>query len=496
MENDTSISPIKKIIKDIRYYAPAKIIPGFLGFFAIIIYTRLLSPEEYGLYILAITTISIVTAICFEWLNKSILRYFAEYKQSQHLPEFISTIVNFLVGIVIVVLILWYFGVNLLQGYLDSKLIFLLNIGSLVILTQAGYIFVLSLRQAAQESIRYTILSIINAVAKLVIAVCLLYFFHTGSQGILWGIVISAGSIFMWDIISLYHKWKIKISYFSNKLFKDFLAYGFPLIGLSVASLILVAADRYMIEYFLTTDKVGIYSAGYILASEAIQFPMAVLLLAAYPIIVETFARKGEKETSLLLNKILASYFIFLVPIVFGIAALSKNIINLLLGKGFQASYVILPWILAGFFCFGLTQYFYKPFELKKKTKTLSFLVVCAAFFNIILNLFFIPKFGILGAAYATFISYFVYLFSAWFISRKIFMWSLPWQTIAKTILASTGMYFVLYFVISIHPVNLSFLIIDILLGVICYFFILSFLREKFVSQGLKYVSDYLRINK
>ena len=444
-------APIKKIIKDIRWYAPAKIIPGLFGFLAIIIYTRLLSPKEYGLYILAITTISIVTAICFEWLNKSVLRYFEKHKQIGQMTEFISTVVDSLMGIIIVVLILWYLGVNSLQKYLEPNLVLLLNIGGLVIFTVAGYSFILYIRQAAQESFQYAIRSIIRAFVELTIAASFIYFFHMGPKGILWAMVITAGSILLWDIFSSRRIWQIKISYFSKKLFKNLLGYGFPLVGLSVASYILVAADRYMIKYFLTTDKVGIYSASYSLASEVIQFPMAILLLAAYPIIMATFEKDGEGATSLLLNKIISLYFIFLMPVIFGITVLSKNIANILLGESFRSGYTILPWISVGVFCFGLTQYFYKPFELKEKTKILSSLVFFAAILNIILNLFFIPKFGILGAAYATLISYLAYFFSSWLISRKIFLWSFPWQTIAKTILASVVMYLIIYFLSLIH---------------------------------------------
>jgi len=495
MKNNKFISPFQKIIKDVWYYAPAKIIPGFLAFLAIIIYTRLLSPEEYGLYILAITTIAIVTAVCFEWLNKSILRYFETYKQDQRLPEFISTVIGSLLGIVTIVLVFWYFGITLLHNFLNPSLVILLNIGGLVILTQASYTFILFFRQAAQESSKYAVRSVISAITKLVIAVFLLYFFSTGPQAILWGMIISAGSIAIWDIFSFYRKWQIKISYFSKKLLKDFFRYGMPLMGVSVASFILVAADRYMIQYFLTTNDVGVYSAGYNLSNELIQFPLVILLLAAYPIIMETFEKK-EKETRLLLNKILAVYFIFLAPIVFGITVLAKNITYILLGSGFQASYIILPWVSMGVFCFGLTQYFYKPFELKKQTKKLLYIVILAAVFNIILNLFLIPKFGIIGAAYATLISYFIYLFSVWLLSSQIFNWFFPWYTIAKTIIAAVIMYLMLYFIIVFQPVNIVFLIMDILLGMICYFAILLFLREKFVLQSFKYFFNYFKTNQ
>lgn len=493
MENCQFTSPIKKIIKDVRYYAPAKIIPGFFGFLAIIIYTRLLSPEEYGLYILAITTISIAASICFEWLNKSILRYFEEYKQAGQLTEFISTVVNSLMGITIAVLMLWYLGVNLLQNHLGPNLILLLNIGGLLILAEAGYTFILYIRQAAQESFKYATHSIINAVAKLVIAICFIYFFHIGPKGIIWGMIITAGGIFIWDILYLHRKWRLTLFYFSKGLLKKLFIYGFPLIGVSIASLVLVAVDRYMIGYFLAIDKVGIYSAGYALSNEIIQFPMVILLLAAYPIIMETFEKKGEKETSLLLSKLLSFCFIFLLPIVFGIAILSKNITSILLGSGFYESYLILPWIAIGVFCFGLTQYFYKPFELRKKTKDLFYLVVLAAISNIILNLFFIPKFGILGAAYSTLMSYVIYFFSTLILSRRIFLWSFPWKTIIKTFLSGMIMYLMLYLVMPFHSVNIGFLITDIFLGAICYFSILLLLKEKNIIRGFLYVLGNLK---
>jgi O-antigen/teichoic acid export membrane protein len=285
MGNIMSASPIKKIIKDIRWYAPAKIIPGFFGFLAIVIYTRLLSPEEYGLYSLVITTVFIITAICFDWLRRSVLRYFEKYKKIGKITEFISTVVSSLIGIMVVVLILWYSGVNLFKNYLDQNIISLLNIWALVILAEAGFTFVLCIRQAMQESFQYAIYSVINAVAKLAIAASSLYFFSAGPKGIFWGMIIATGGVFLWDIFSFYQRWEIKISYSSKELFKKLLVYGFPLMGLSIASYILTAADRYMIKYFLTTEDVGVYSASYSLSSEVIQFPIVILFLASYPVV-------------------------------------------------------------------------------------------------------------------------------------------------------------------------------------------------------------------
>ena len=486
-------SPIKEIIKDARFYAVARIVPSILGFIAIVIYTRILSPEEYGLYILVITVISIVAAISFEWLNKSILRYFEESKKNKDLSRFISTTFCALLSTIIISLILWYVGIYLLKNHFSNTFLIMLKLGGLIILTQGIYTFILSVQQSSRKSHKYTTYSILNALGKLLIAIFFISLLHSGPKGILAGMIISSGSISIYGILNLCKKYKIKFVDFSKKLFKKFISYGYPLIGLSLASYILSSVDRYMIKYFLNTSEVGIYSANYGLASGIIQPFLAILLISAYPIIMETFENKGEAETSYVLNKTLSIYFIILIPIVFGITILSKNISSILLGESFQKGYIILPLIALGTFLFGLTQYFYKPFELKDKTKTLSFLVFGAVIVNVILNLFFIPMFGILGAAYATLISYGCYLLSTYLISKKIFQWQFPIKTAIKSILASIFMCIVLYLILPLYQINIFSLILKTLIGATSYFMAILLTKEKNTLRGFSYTSNHLK---
>jgi len=481
-------SPIKRIVRDTRFYTIAKIVPSFLGFIAIIIYTRILSPEEYGLYILVITVVSMVVATSSEWLNKSILRYFEKLKKTGESSKFISTIFGTLFATITVSLFIWYLGVFLLKDHFNHILLVMLNFGGLMILTHGTYTFILSIKQASQKSHEYTTYSILNALIKLSIAILLISLLHFGPKGILLGMIISSGCLSIYGILTFYTKYKIKLSNFSKKLFKKFISYGFPLIGLSLASYVLSSVDRYMIKYFLDTNEVGIYSANYGLASGMIQPFLVILLLSAYPIIMETFENKGKVETSHLLNKVLSIYFIILIPVIFGMTILSKNISNIFLGQSFQSGYIILPLIALSTTLFGLTQYLYKPFEIMEKTKTLSILVFCAAIINIILNLFFIPKFGILGAAYATLISYGCYLTGTYLMSRKIFPLQLPWKTIIKSIIASVFMCLVLYLVFPTHKtINILALTLKALIGVICYSIIIFLLKEKNALFGLSY---------
>jgi O-antigen/teichoic acid export membrane protein len=494
-DNDLSgsASPMREIAKDLGYYIPARVVPALTGIAAVVIYTRLLTPEQYGLYILAITTISITTSIAFEWLNRAIIRHFDEYRQRESLVEFYSTVVFSLIAISSLILFVWYVVISLLTSWLIPEFVILLKIGGLVLLTQAGCTIILALKRASRESSRYALYSILKALSKLGIAVAFLYFLHLGPRGILWGMVISASSIVLWELYRLYTKQLLHVSVCSTKLFKQLLSYGLPLTGVSMASLVLASADRYMIGYFLGAGDVGTYSASYNMANMSVQFIAGILMLAAYPIVIQDFEQRGEDSTKRLLTKTTAMYIISIMPIAFGITALSKAVGSMFLGEGFQDAHKVIPWVAWGAFCFGLTQYIYKPFELRKKTNILLYFVFFAATLNIALNLYFIPQFGILGAAYSTLISYVVYLLAAWMSSRRILIWSFPVKSFVKSLVASLGMYAGLFFIQVRHPTNLGFLAMEVLMGATIYAIIMFVLREEIVLQGLKYISTWLR---
>jgi O-antigen/teichoic acid export membrane protein len=483
-----NVSPVKQIVKDFGYYIPSRLIPALTGIAAVAIYTRLLSPQQYGAYTLAITTISIAVFIASGWLNQGILRYFEECKQSGSLPELTSIIIISSAGAAILSLLASYIVIPLLRDEFDPELVSLFRIGLLVFMVQVGYSMILALKRAGRESSKYALYSVLNALCKLGIAVILLYFFDLGPEGVLWGMVIGAGGILLWELHRMYSKLPFHFPQVSKRLFKKLLAYGVPLIGVSAVSLIHSSADRYMIGYFLGAGDVGAYSASYNISYMGVQFLASILMFAAYPVIVQNFASVDKDATRGLLTRTTAMYIVSTMPVAFGITALSREIGTVFLGQAFQASYKVIPWIAWAGFCYSLIQYVIIPFQLKEKTRILLYIVLFAATLNIVLNLFFIRRFGILGAAYSTLISYFAYLLVAWLLSRKILIWNFPMKSSAKSLFAALGMYVVLFSIQIGRPASLGFLVLKVFLGAASYTIIMLMLREAVILQGVRYL--------
>lgn len=482
--------PLKETGKDAFRYIPALLVPSVAAFLGVMVFTRLLTPEEYGHYVLAMTTISFASII-FGWLNASSLRYFAALKDKDF-QEFISTSVLSLLILLLPITAIWYTLTIILDDRLDPRLIHLFRVAILVFVGQAGFSLMLTLLRADRKGLKYSFYSSLSALVRLCLAVSLLYFLSLGPEGILWATAMSTVAIFLWEFVQIYRKWRIKISSFSWKIFGKFASYGLPLIATTTGGLILSISDRYMIEYFIGTEEVGIYSAGYKISQMSIEFCFSILMLAAFPVMISTFEHKGKEETALLLEDLVSIYLLVLIPAVLAIAALSEDIVKVLLGGSFHRAYIIVPWVAGGVFCLGLSQYFNKPFELKKKTHFLLYFLIFSATLNIGLNLYLIPRFGSLGAAFATLIAYLAHLAITCIVSRRFMTWAFPWRTCSKSLAAALGMYLVLSFVPDHFTNGFIALSAKIILGALGYFSILFFLREKTFLKALRYVKGVL----
>ena len=56
-------------------YLAAYMVPAAIGFLALILYTHLLSPAQYGIYVVGMSIAGIVSALFFTWVRLSVSRY-------------------------------------------------------------------------------------------------------------------------------------------------------------------------------------------------------------------------------------------------------------------------------------------------------------------------------------------------------------------------------------------------------------------------------------
>jgi O-antigen/teichoic acid export membrane protein len=216
--------------------------------------------------------------------------------------------------------------------------------------------------------------------------------------------ILASGFIYFY--IKLNSKFKIKNLKFKSKTAILLLKDSWPLMISSAAIMIHIKVDQVIIKEILGLEAVGQYAAA-ARVSEAWYFIPSVLTASFFPAIIN--AKKNNED---LYNSRLQKLYDIMVWIAIAIAIpmifLSDWLIEILYGYQYsEAGNVLMIHIWAGVFVsLGLASNSWLICE--KLQKFLMVNTFIATITNIGLNYILIPKFGIVGAAWATIISYFL----------------------------------------------------------------------------------------
>ena len=216
--------------------------------------------------------------------------------------------------------------------------------------------------------------------------------------------ILASGFIYFY--IKLNSKFKIKNLKFKSKTAILLLKDSWPLMISSAAIMIHIKVDQVIIKEILGLEAVGQYAAA-ARVSEAWYFIPSVLTASFFPAIIN--AKKNNED---LYNSRLQKLYDIMVWIAIAIAIpmifLSDWLIEILYGYQYsEAGNVLMIHIWAGVFVsLGLASNGWLICENLQKFLLVNTFI--ATITNIGLNYILIPKFGIVGAAWATIISYFL----------------------------------------------------------------------------------------
>ena len=220
---------------------------------------------------------------------------------------------------------------------------------------------------------------------------------------------IFAAILFVFPMIKLKFAWKH---------LKRVLNYGMPLIPANLASYVLISSDRYILNATSTLTIVAVYSFVYKLAS-------LLDILITRPFATDWASRRFQIATQKgAENKyadILTIYLFISSLAVLGIIALSPLIYNLIAPSSYMDGLKVLPVLLFAIQIYGLSYPLNVGLVIKDKTPTVAKIGVATAIFCIAIELWLIPNYGMVGAAWATLLSYLVWTAGVTILSLKVY---------------------------------------------------------------------------
>ncbi len=185
---------------------------------------------------------------------------------------------------------------------------------------------------------------------------------------------------------------------------KRILKTSLPAIGGLAFTLLLFKADQVMLGWLASDAEVGRYAIA-VQFSEYWIYLAAALVTSTYPNLLEAF-RRSEAEFSRQFSRLCAVLLYGGVAVAIPVWLLGEWIILLFLGDAFAGSAVILGVHIWSVFFLFMLEAMKKYYVIKSVLPFYVKVTFLAAAINIGLNIWLIPVYGGVGAAWATVISY------------------------------------------------------------------------------------------
>jgi O-antigen/teichoic acid export membrane protein len=433
--------------RSILSYLPVNLANVVTAFGTIAVLTRLLEPAEFGIYAIAMITMQFVHMGLFTWMEAAMARFQARAERENDVASHLASLyrVAVLTGISGFALIMTVLAVVPLNAKLTSVLIFALGSTCLQVIFNLG----MEAHRAAHRIKRYSIAYSSKTMVSFTLGILFILFTPLQASapfaGIICGLIIVGGV----DLIFMLKQ--MRGGEFQTDKVKTYFTYGAPLcIGL-LLSYALNSADVYLIAAMMGEVSAGEYNAGYNLANRSLEILFVWISMAVTPMAVTAMEKHGTDESREILKNYGAAMLWVAVPAATGIALVSQDA-GFILGEGVRDNAVlVMPWIaIAGLINGLMTYYVHRGFMLSGQTQKFVWALVLPVIINITLNLLLIPTYGLMGAVWATILSYTLAIILATVLARRDYPLPLPLRAAAEIVFCSAIM------AVAVHLLPLS----------------------------------------
>jgi O-antigen/teichoic acid export membrane protein len=412
------IERLKSTVRHTFVYSLSNIAPKIVGIILLPLYTAQLSKIDFGNWDLIDITIQILTEILIlgQATSLILINNSEEYKDKKGTAFFTLSIFVLLACSLIV---FFAEGVTTLsKDFFQNSQIqqYYIRISAYTILLRVMNNLFLSKVRADEQSVFYTIVSVLRVISTTAIAVYLVGFLHHGITGILYAGFLGE---FIAIIILLFRAIPQMQTRIDFKILKVGLKFGLPLVLSSVGFMLLNLSDRYVIKFLIGAGANALYGLAYRVAGVLNMFFVLPFSLGLLPIAYKYYGKPDDKR---FYSKLMTySTYFFIWGFIF-LSLFCKEIISVFAEKpDYQAAYIVVPVILLSYVFSGMRLTAQLGMMLTKNTKHIAWITIGAAALNIGLNFVFIPVYGITAAAANTLVAFVIFYVITQILSDKHF---------------------------------------------------------------------------
>ena len=235
--------------------------------------------------------------------------------------------------------------------------------------------------------------------------------------------------------------------------------------------------DRFFITHFLGLNSLAPYIAGFTLAGIVTFFHHTISFML-FPELSKKWAKKNKMSIINLMKKIITGYLALTIPYLVFIGVAGVDVLLVLTTNDYFISPLTLFLISFNMAIFGLWQFAHYIVLLERGSSSAPKMMVIVTGTNILFNTLLVPKYGLLGAASAGFLSNTLLALITFTMSYKILKWDFPFRESIKILLRSLIMGVVIWYGIAWFGNDIISLVITLIIAGSIYA-VLDFFGDK-----------------
>jgi len=429
---------LKRFASNSLFYLLAMVLNRGISFVLLPIYTRHLTPADYGILAICTTIITLLGSVLSLSLEGSAIVYYFKLDRPEFRKLLRTVWLWMLFAPLPVIGALQFLGPRVLTALLPQvPWQPYLSLTVWIAYLSIAPLLPLAMLRSQQKAFAYGVLSVASF---LVTALLLLYFVAVREEGVLGSLraqiisgalvaVVSHSIIFQRYQLLPWRWWELSWKYLraALRLCVPYLPHVFFMWALNLS-------DRWILVRFVPLSELGIYNLAYTLGMLVLVVGMA--LLTAYdPFYYQGAAEEGFRAQ---LPRLLGGYFLISTLIMLSASLLAPEVLRLMTRPAYYAAARLVPWIAMGYwFYVGIYGLSMTVLTYHKRTEWTLLLTGPPALLNIALNWILIPRYGILAAAVNTLVAFMAMALLGLLVSRRLDRLPYPWMSLIGMLVAA-----------------------------------------------------------
>ena len=448
------MSTLKKLASQTAIYGLSQILGRFVNYLLVPLYTTIFSTGEYGVVTLMYSYVSFFNVLLTYGMETTFFRYANKNSNPSQVYSTILTSILTTSFSFCAVFVLFSHQISILIRLPDHPE-YVVYFTLIIALDAISAIPFAQLRQQ-NRPIKFAIVKNINIFSNILLNLYFLMLcpyaikawnmtlpFYDASIGI--GYVFISNLVASIITIPLLSKEFLEIrgGKFSRALLTEMLIYALPMMVVGFAGMINETLDRTLITWFYPDPEVGrsmngIYGANYKLSI------LMSLFIQAFRYAAEPFffshAKTSDKRT---IYAVVMDYFVIVCLFLFLLVMLFMDLFQHFIGPQFREGLKVVPVLLLANMFLGIYYNLSIWYKLSDQTNKGALISIIGAVITVLLNIWWIPIYGYVGSAWATFICYFAMMVICYIMGMKYY--PIPYKVLKLVgyILFALAIYFV-----------------------------------------------------